>query len=130
MSDNQAIPDGLVLQHTLYGEPAGRVTHAWTAAPNGVEVIQAPYSGVPWNGIEDEIGPYVTPENERTPDRIGRCWANNDSCMGKTMRDSKFCPPHAGVLKGRGHKASHAPTPPVVGDEPAESSREISEESE
>ena len=88
MSD-PAIPDGLALAHTLWGEPDSSVTHAWTAAgAAGVELIQLRLSGVPY---------YLAPE----PRNPAKCRANDDTCEGWRVGGGDFCPGHAGLL---GHR--------------------------
>ena len=86
MSD-PAVPEGLQLAHTFWGEPDSMVTHAHTATgAGGVELIQAPISGVPY---------YQEPE----PRNPNKCRAENDTCEGWRIADSDFCPGHAGILR-------------------------------
>lgn len=106
------LPEGVVLAHTLYGQPDTSVTHAHTAAPHGVPVIQAPYDGIPYYEDDDLPPEEVVEEAEtlRPAARDRRCMAKNDTCMGWAIKGGEFCAAHAGVFKpktpgGRGGEA-------------------------
>jgi hypothetical protein len=94
------LPDGIVVAHTLHGRPDESITHAYTAEHAGIEVIPAPYDGIPWYGDElDEAPPDHVAIPERAPERDKRCAAKNDTCMGWAIHGSEFCSAHAGVFR-------------------------------
>jgi len=110
------LPEGVVLQHTLYGEPHTQTTHAHTAAGLHSGAVQpAPDDGVPWNGVQ------ATPESSaaalevaqqsvtlpepvdtealRGPERAKRCHAKDDTCRGWKMTDSDYCAAHTASMR-------------------------------
>ena len=106
--DGKALPDGIVLQHTLYGEPDRSVTHAWTASgAAGVELVPVV------DGVEYVPSPMAQPQMPVAPlppvdERAKRCKAKDDTCMGWRISDSDFCAAHAGKLYDRWAKAREA----------------------
>ena len=87
MSD-PAIPDGLAIAHTLWGEPDTSVTHAWTATgAGGVELVPAGLSGVPYY---EDIPPQPEPAVDRSRDPK-KCLANKNTCEAWRMVGSKYC---------------------------------------
>jgi hypothetical protein len=96
------LPDGVVLAHTVNGEPDTHVTHVHTAHSSMGAVQVAPEgSGVPYIG--DLYANRVTAEAadaEPAPtDRTKRCTAKDDTCMGWRINGSDLCAAHAGVFK-------------------------------
>jgi len=71
--------------HSLYGEPATKNTSALFVSEGGAK--PAPPGG----------GEYVSP-------RAGRCEANEDTCMGFRVSDSKFCVGHTRAAKVRAER--------------------------
>lgn len=108
-----SLPDGIVLAHTLHGEPDATVTHAYTAAPGGLKLVPVGETGVAYSGdrvqlAEDRAAPdpavvtsMVTVPDERDPTRAKRCHAKDDTCMGWAIKDSFYCAAHAGVWQRR-----------------------------
>jgi hypothetical protein len=97
------LPDGVVLAHTLYGEPDTRVTHVHTAQSSMGGVQVAPEgSGVPYIGDAAANADHSPPQ--RPAEREKRCMAKDDTCMGWRITDSEFCAAHAGVFKGPGRE--------------------------
>jgi hypothetical protein len=88
------LPEGVALAHTLHGQPDDSVTHAHTASPHGRGVQPAPDSGIRY--YEDDP-PHVG--SHRAVDRLKRCMAKDDTCMGWQISNSEFCAAHAGVFK-------------------------------
>ena len=93
MSD-PAVPEGLALAHTLWGEPDTSVTHAWTASgAAGVELVPAGLSGVPYYldpPIETE--PLAEPAADHAKERDPKkCLANKNTCEAWRMVGSKYC---------------------------------------
>jgi hypothetical protein len=83
MSD-PAVPEGLQLAHTFWGEPDSMVTHAHTATgAGGVQLVSAGVTGTPYMGDRDSR----------------KCIGNNDTCEAWKMTDGDFCVAHAGVLR-------------------------------
>jgi hypothetical protein len=76
------LPDGVELAHTHWGDPKSD-TSIQAAHGN----VQPSAFGVPYA---------YSPE---APDRDKKCRANQDTCNGWRIKDSEFCPAHAGVLK-------------------------------
>lgn len=105
-------PEGVVLQHTLYGRPDESVTNAWNAPSTMGTVQVAPEgSGVPYIGDEAANAPTTTETVNgkivlaRSPEREKRCLAKDDTCMGWRISDSDFCAAHAGKLYDRWERA-------------------------
>ena len=93
------LPDGVVLAHTLYGQPDTTVTHAYTAMSTAGTVQPAPDSGIPYYLDEPPETPETPPElPPAASDRSKRCKANDDTCNGWRIRDSELCAAHAGVF--------------------------------
>ena len=112
MSD-PAVPEGLQLAHTFWGEPASHVTHAHTAG--AVEL--APQSGVPYIGeappvvrVESPVLPVSQPETVEAPASPMKprspkmCVANDNTCKGWKVKGSDFCSGHLGLLKRPGRE--------------------------
>jgi hypothetical protein len=82
------LPDGVVLAHTLYGEPDSTVTHAYTAMTQAGIIQLAPDSGIPYY------------EDDGSPDpRAKRCIGNDNTCMGWRITNSELCAAHAGLWR-------------------------------
>ena len=118
------IPDGVVLAHTVHGEPQNQYMHAHMI-PVGTEqlgVQSVDFSHIPWDGTLPEEPPVVpqpepprpVPEPEpvvpepvptiRAAGRDKKCHAKDDTCNGWAINGSDFCSGHAGKLAGWGHK--------------------------
>lgn len=100
------LPEGIVLAHTLHGRPDESITNAYVAAPNGIEVIQAPYDGIPYYESGEPTAHITEPVVEleelpqpRAEGRDKRCHAKDDTCMGWAIGGSEFCAAHAGVFR-------------------------------
>lgn len=96
--DGASLPDGIVLQHTLHGEPDRTVTHAYTASGSeGVRLVPAT------DGVEYVPSPMAQPKPLVAPvdPRAKRCKAKDDTCMGWRINESDFCAAHAGKLYDR-----------------------------
>lgn len=107
-TDGAKMPDGIVLAHTLHGEPDRTVTHAHTAnAAHGVAVVPVGDDGIAYKGDPryELVVPVPVPEqggsdeSEDKPDRSKRCVANNNTCNGWRIKDSDLCSGHAGKLR-------------------------------
>jgi hypothetical protein len=91
-------PEGMVLAHTLYGEPDRSVTHVHTAQSSMGAVQVAPEgSGVPYIGDAAANADH-SQDTVPSADRAKRCAAKDDTCMGWRISDSEFCAAHAGKL--------------------------------
>jgi hypothetical protein len=95
----EPLPDGIVLAHTLYGEPANLAALDHTMGRGGLAVIPVGEDGIPYVGPKP-----ATSDPDRLPGREKRCIAKGDSCMGYHMVDSEFCAAHAGLFKGPGRE--------------------------
>ena len=109
MSD-PAIPEGLQLAHTFWGEPDTSVTHAHTAhSGRAGDVRLATPSGVPY--MDDPQAVYVEPpveaETVSEPETVppGRhprmCIANDNTCKSWKMKGSNLCYGHTYGWPGR-----------------------------
>jgi len=98
VEDGASLPDGIVLAHTLHGEPANQFVPAH-AAPHGAALVMP----VGEDGIAyDEDAPVAVPYYEpvvRPPEREKRCHAKDDTCKGWAIGGSEFCAVHAGVFR-------------------------------
>ena len=124
------IPDGVVLAHTVHGEPQNQYMHAHMV-PVGTErlgVQSVDFSHIPWDGTLPEEPPVVPPPepvvpveprdtprdnrddpilepaSARAAGREKKCHAKDDTCNGWAINGSDFCSGHAGKLAGWGHK--------------------------
>jgi ribosomal protein S3 len=100
------LPEGVVLAHTLHGRVDQTITHAHTAGHLGVEVVQAPYDGIPYyeDANEPTVALVVPQELDELPKpraegREKRCTAKDDTCMGWAIGGHDLCAAHAGVFK-------------------------------
>lgn len=125
------LPDGIVVAHTLHGEPDQSVTHAYTAMAAGLELVPAPYSGIPYYLDDEPTAHMVVPEpldelpQPRADGREKRCHAKDDTCMGWAIGQGEFCAVHAGVLKpktpgGRGGWVRIADLEAIAEEQPPE----------
>lgn len=124
------LPDGLVLAHTVHGEPDHTVTHAYTAtAAAGVELIPAPYSGIPYYLDDEPTAHMVVPEpldelpQPRAEGRERKCVAKDDTCSRWAMKGTDLCAAHGGVLRpktpgGRGGWVRVADLEAIAAEEP------------
>lgn len=118
--DGARLPQGIVLAHTVYGEPDTNVTNAHSAPVGGVGVIPVGDDGIEYMGdrvvrlapvseaetpeepepepdLPEE--PFVTAAVSESPNRAKRCAAKDDTCMGWRIKGSEFCAAHAGVFR-------------------------------
>jgi hypothetical protein len=105
--DGARLPEGIVVAHTLHGEPHPNVTNAYAIG----DVIPVGDDGIGWIGdqavqlapekspaVEAQPEPVSEPETVRPTERDKRCIAKGDTCMGWAMKDSQYCAAHAGRL--------------------------------
>jgi len=82
MSD-PAVPDGLALAHSLWGEPDTSVTHSWTAAGGAMGAVQmAPASGVAY---------YLDTVSDPETRDARLCVAKDETCKTWKVHGSDFC---------------------------------------
>lgn len=116
---NLPLPDGVAVQHTLYGQPDFVITHTQASNYHGQAVVQAPDDGVPYYldrpvvelvqeapvpslGTEDDLPTVISTVEEfpsRAPGREKRCIAREDTCRAFHIKDSEYCYLHANEAK-------------------------------
>jgi hypothetical protein len=100
--DGAPLPEGIVLAHTVHGQPDHSVNHAWAVTNPDLGAVQpSPDPGMPYIGDAAANGPH-----EDLPDpRAKRCRAKDDTCMGWRISNSDFCAAHAGLMYNRWERA-------------------------
>ena len=117
VEDGASLPDGIVLAHTLHGEPANQFLPAHAAPHGAALVIPVGEDGIAYDEAVPVVVPYVE-RVERPPEREKRCTAKDDTCMGWAIGGYDLCAAHAGVFKPKtpGGHGSRASTELAEGD--------------
>ena len=90
-----AIPDGVVVQHTLYGEPQNQYGQAHTV-PVGTEqlaVQPVDFSHIAWEYAPPEPPPEPVVEPEPS-ERDRMCIAKDNTCRAYRMTGKVYCMYH------------------------------------